>query len=97
MTRCARPGSPARSERPRRLGQRARGSDDRIVQDRTRRTSSALLDWRTELERETTVWVNWDNSARLHSAIGHVPPVEHEQHYLTERSPWHPRRPERRL
>jgi putative transposase len=36
---------------------------------------------RAELERETAGWVHWYNTARLHSAIGYVPPVEHEQHY----------------
>jgi putative transposase len=36
---------------------------------------------RAELERETAAWVHWYNTTRLHSAIGHVPPVEHEQHY----------------
>ena len=36
---------------------------------------------RAELERETAAWVHWYNTARLHSAIGHVPPVEFEQHY----------------
>ena len=36
---------------------------------------------RAELERETAAWVHWYNTTRLHSAIGHVPPVEYEQHY----------------
>jgi putative transposase len=36
---------------------------------------------RAELERETAGWVHWYNTARLHSAIGHLPPVEFEQHY----------------
>src|SRR3954471_20629049 len=31
---------------------------------------------RAELERETAGWVHWYNTARLHSALGHVPPVE---------------------
>ena len=36
---------------------------------------------RAELERETAGWVHWYNTARLHSALGQVPPVEFEQHY----------------
>jgi transposase InsO family protein len=36
---------------------------------------------RTDVERETAAWVHWYNTARLHSAIGYVPPVEFEQHY----------------
>lgn len=36
---------------------------------------------RAELERETASWVHWYNTARLHSAIGYVPPVEYERHY----------------
>jgi putative transposase len=36
---------------------------------------------RAELERETAGWVHWYNTTRLHSAIGHVPPIEYEQHY----------------
>jgi putative transposase len=36
---------------------------------------------RTELERATAEWVHWFNHARLHSALGHLPPAEFEQHY----------------
>jgi putative transposase len=36
---------------------------------------------RAELERETAAWVLWYNTSRLHSSIGHIPPVEYEQHY----------------
>jgi len=36
---------------------------------------------RAELERETAGWVHWYNTARLHSAISYIPPVECEQHY----------------
>lgn len=36
--------------------------------------------WTTaaDVERETASWVQWFNTARLHSSIGHVPPVEYE-------------------
>ena len=40
--------------------------------------------WRTveDLEIATLSWVHWFNNNRLHSALGHVPPVEfEEQHY----------------
>lgn len=36
---------------------------------------------RAEVERETAAWVHWYNTARLHSSLGHRPPVEFEQHY----------------
>jgi transposase InsO family protein len=53
---------------------------------------------RAELERETVGWVHWYNTARLHSALGHVPPVEYEQHYRGALPlPRHPRWPEPRL
>jgi putative transposase len=34
-----------------------------------------------DLELATCSWVDWFNTARLHSAIGHVPPNEHEAAY----------------
>ncbi len=34
-----------------------------------------------EVERETAGWVHWFNSTRLHSSIGHAPPIEYEQNY----------------
>ncbi len=40
--------------------------------------------WRSveDLELATLSWVHWFNNVRLHSALGHVPPVEVEQeHY----------------
>lgn len=39
--------------------------------------------WATveELERATAGWVGWWNTARLHEAIGHVPPAEFEATY----------------
>ena len=33
---------------------------------------------RAELERETASWVHWYNTSRLHSSIGHLPPIEYE-------------------
>jgi putative transposase len=40
--------------------------------------------WRTvdDVELATLGWVDWWNSRRLHSAIGHVPPVEFEGEWL---------------
>ena len=40
--------------------------------------------WRTveDVELATLSWVHWWNTARLHSAIGDIPPTEYEtQHY----------------
>ena len=34
-----------------------------------------------ELELATLSWVHWFNHQRLHSKIGNVAPVEHEQAY----------------
>ena len=36
--------------------------------------------WRRveDLELGTCSWVHWFNTARLHGAIGHLPPVEYE-------------------
>jgi transposase-like protein len=34
-----------------------------------------------ELELGTLSWVHWFNETRLHSSIGHVPPVEFEAEY----------------
>jgi putative transposase len=36
---------------------------------------------RGEVERATAEWVHWFNHARLHSSLGHVPPMEFEQRY----------------
>lgn len=33
---------------------------------------------RAEVERETAAWIHWYNTQRLHSALGHVPPIEFE-------------------
>jgi putative transposase len=32
-------------------------------------------------------WVHWFNQTRLHSALGHVPPIEFEQAYYRQNSP----------
>ncbi len=39
--------------------------------------------WRTveDVELATLAWVHWWNTTRLHSAIGHVPPVEFERQW----------------
>lgn len=36
--------------------------------------------WR-EVEKATASWVHWYNHERLHSSIGDIPPLEHEQAY----------------
>jgi putative transposase len=36
---------------------------------------------RSDVERETAGWVHWFNTTRLHSAIGHRSPLEHERAY----------------
>jgi putative transposase len=40
-----------------------------------------------ELELATSSWVHWFNTARLHSKIGYVPPVEHEAEYYRDNDP----------
>jgi putative transposase len=37
--------------------------------------------WRTRRQLEIAIveWIDWYNHRRLHSEIGHIPPVEHEQ------------------
>jgi putative transposase len=42
--------------------------------------------WRTveDVELATLAWVHWWNNRRLHSAIGHVPPAEHEAAYYRQ-------------
>jgi putative transposase len=34
-----------------------------------------------DLELATLSWIHWFNTSRLHSSIGHVPPVEFENVY----------------
>ena len=45
--------------------------------------------WRgvDDLELATLGWVHWFNHARLHSSIGHVPPVEFEENYYRHNDP----------
>ena len=46
--------------------------------------------WRTltDIELATAEWIEWYNNRRLHSEIGHVPPVEYEtEFYLTQPKP----------
>ncbi len=40
--------------------------------------------WRTaeDVELATLAWVHWWNTTRLHSAVGHLPPVEFECRWL---------------
>jgi putative transposase len=40
-----------------------------------------------DLELATCSWIDWFNTARLHSAIGHRPPVEHENAYYRHINP----------
>ncbi len=42
-----------------------------------------------EVERETASWVRWFNTTRLHSSLGHLPPVEYENAW-TVRHRHHP-------
>jgi putative transposase len=42
--------------------------------------------WRTasQVELATLEWVQWWNQRRLHGALDHIPPAEHEAHYYRE-------------
>ena len=42
--------------------------------------------WRDfdEVERAFFPWVTWFNGGRLHSALGYLPPDEHEQAYWAQ-------------
>ncbi|MFJ2478476.1 IS3 family transposase [Streptomyces sp. NPDC087659] len=56
----------------------------------TRRDTTELIKpqrpWKTlsQVELATAEWINWYCHRRLHSEIGHVPPVEYETNYYTE-------------
>jgi transposase InsO family protein len=41
---------------------------------------------RREVEWQVARWVHWYNTDRLHSSIGHLPPVEFEQHHRQART-----------
>jgi len=44
-----------------------------------------------DVEWVTMTWVDWYNRARLHSALGNVPPDEHEAaYYANNHNPSHP-------
>jgi putative transposase len=45
--------------------------------------------WRgpDDVELATLEWVDWYNHRRLHAALGHVPPAEHEHNHDRERQP----------
>jgi putative transposase len=36
---------------------------------------------RRDVEWQVARWVHWYNTTRLHSSIGHLPPIEFEQHH----------------
>ena len=40
-----------------------------------------------DLELRTLTWVHWFNQTRLHSALGHVPPVEFEEAHNRQINP----------
>jgi putative transposase len=45
--------------------------------------------WRTlaDVEIATAEWVDWYNTSRLHSELGHVPPIEYEGAYYRQNHP----------
>ena len=45
--------------------------------------------WKTlaDVELATAEYVDWFNSRRLHGAIGHIPPAEHEANYYAQNEP----------
>ena len=45
--------------------------------------------WKTasDVEYATAGWVEWYNTTRLHSSLGHIPPVEYEQAHYAALSP----------
>ena len=40
-----------------------------------------------DLELATLSWVHWFNGHRLHTALGYIPPTEHEQAYYRQNNP----------
>ena len=65
------------------LRQRARGDDDRALQDRADPQAGPLagLD---DVEFATLEWVDWFNHRRLFEAHGHIPPAEFEEIYYRQ-------------
>ena len=45
--------------------------------------------WKTvdEVELATLAWVDWFNNTRLHSALGDIPPTEHEAAHYRQQQP----------
>jgi putative transposase len=45
--------------------------------------------WRSlaDVELAAAEWIDWYNTTRLHSAIGHVPPDEYESMYYAQHQP----------
>lgn len=41
---------------------------------------------RAEVEHQVAAWVHWYNTTRLHSSIGHLPPIEFEHHHRQART-----------
>jgi transposase InsO family protein len=41
---------------------------------------------RREVEWQVARWVHWYNTDRLHSSIGHLPPIEFEHHHRQART-----------
>ena len=41
---------------------------------------------RRDVEWQVARWVHWYNTSRLHSSIGHLPPIEFEQHHRQART-----------
>jgi transposase InsO family protein len=67
------------------LGQRAVRVDHRAVQNRSDLAGPAWRD-RRDVEWQVARWVHWYNTSRLHSSIGHLPPIEFEQHHRQART-----------
>ena len=65
------------------LRQRPDGIGDRPVQDRAHQPARP---WKTlaDVELATAEYIDWFNSRRLHGAIGHIPPAEHEASYYAQ-------------
>ena len=40
-----------------------------------------------DIELATAGYIGWFNNRRLHSAIGHIPPAEHEADYYAQTEP----------